>query len=135
MEITRRTDYGIRMLLALAEAEESCPISVRELAEIQGVPYAFARAVQRDLAAAGLVTVRRGAAGGLCLARPPSDITLLDAVVATQGEPTVAVCAADPGWCARSGGCTVHRVWHDADMLLREYLGTKTLAGLLGGGK
>lgn len=130
MEIARRTDYAIRMLMALATAEE-CPVSVRALAEAQGVPYAFARAVQRDLVAAGLVTTTRGAAGGLCLGRPAEDVTLLDIVTATQGVPSVAVCAKDPEWCGRAGSCTVHAVWRGADEMLRLYLGGKTLGGLV----
>ncbi len=130
MDITRRTDYAIRMLMALA-SEEDCPISVRVLAEKDAVPYAFARAVQRDLVAADIVTATRGAAGGLCLSRPAADITLLDIVTATQGPPSVAVCSKDPAWCGRSGSCTAHRVWCEADSMFRTFLGSKTLEGLV----
>lgn len=118
-------------MLALAEAGEACPISVRALADMQEVPYAFARAVQRDLNAAGLVEVTRGSTGGLCLSRPASAISLLDIVTATQDEPSVAVCASHPEWCSRSGACTVHHVWTEADTLLKGFLGRKTLAGLV----
>jgi len=130
VEITRRTDYGIRLLLQLARSDEG-PVPVRRLAEIQGVPYAFARAVQRDLHAAGLITTVRGAQGGAFLSRPAKEITLLDAVKATQGAPSISVCSHDPAWCARSGSCAVHGVWRGADAMLRDYLGRKTLAGLL----
>jgi len=130
VEITRRTDYGIRLLLQLVGSGGG-PVSVRELAEQQGVPYAFARAVQRDLLVAGLITTTRGARGGATLSRAPEEITLLDVVQATQGTPSVSVCSHDPTWCARSGTCTVHSVWCGADSLLRRYLGSKTLAGLV----
>jgi len=131
VDITRRTDYAIRMMVALAEAGDACPVSVRTLAEAQSVPYAFARAVQRDLMAAGLVSATRGAAGGLCLARPASGITLLEVVEATQGPPSIAVCVNHPEWCDRSGSCAVHSVWQEADALVRDHLGSRTLAGLL----
>jgi len=130
VEITRRTDYAIRMLVALA-GDDECPISVRTLSEREGVPYAFARTVQRDLVAAELVVAHRGASGGLCLARPATDITLLEIVAATQGEPSVAVCASDPEWCGRSGSCATHKVWCGANEVLIGYLGSKTLAGLI----
>lgn len=132
MEISRRTDYAIRMMMALAEAADTCPISVRVLSEAQGVPYAFARAVQRDLVAAGLAESTRGSAGGLCLQRPAGEITLLDIVAATQGAPTVAVCASNPSWCGRSASCRVHAVWCEADDILRRYLEGRTLADLVG---
>lgn len=130
MDITRRTDYAIRMLMALT-ASKDCPVSVRVLAEQDAVPYAFARAVQRDLVAAGIVTATRGAAGGLCLSRPAGEITLLDIVTATQGSPSVAVCSKDPEWCKRSGSCSAHRVWCEADAMFRQFLSSKTLEGLV----
>jgi Rrf2 family protein len=128
--ITRRTDYAIRMLAMLAEGD-ACPVSVRTLADACGVPYSFARAVQRDLTAGGLVSAVRGVAGGLCLARPTADITLLQIIEATQGDLSISVCANDPAWCERSGACRAHQVWRGADALLNEYLGSKTLAGLV----
>ena len=129
MEITRRTDYSIRMLQELVRCGGG-PVSVRELAERQHVPYAFARAVQRDLVGAGFITTVRGAKGGAVLARDADTITLYDVVTAMQGAPSVAVCAHDPAWCEFSGGCAVHTVWCEADEMLRAFLGSKTLAGL-----
>ncbi|MEN6430451.1 MAG: Rrf2 family transcriptional regulator, partial [Coriobacteriales bacterium] len=70
MDITRRTDYAIRIMTALTAARSDVPVSLRELAGVQDVPYAFARNVQRDLMTAGLITTARGATGGLALARP-----------------------------------------------------------------
>jgi Rrf2 family protein len=132
VEITRRTDYAIRLMLALAEAGGG-PVSVRELAERQQVPYAFARGIQRELVAAGLATTRRGATGGLSLARPASEITLLDVIEAVEGPIALNICTADPDWCQRMGACSVHQVWRGADDLVKEYFGSKSLAGLVGG--
>ena len=130
MEITRRTDYAIRILMELARSDGG-PVSVRTLATSQDVPYAFARGIQRDLTAAGLVESRRGAAGGAMLARSAEDITLLDVVHATQTNSSCSVCTNDPAWCNRMGGCAVHRVWREADEMMAKYLGTKSLAGLI----
>jgi len=131
MEITRRTDYAIRILMELARSGGG-PVSVRVLATSQDVPYAFARGIQRDLAAAGLVESRRGAAGGAVLTRSPEEITLLDVVHATQTNSSCSVCTNDPTWCNRMGGCSVHKVWREADEMMTGYLGTKSLAGLIG---
>ena len=131
MEITRRTDYAIRILMELARSGGG-PISIRTLATSQDVPYAFARGIQRDLAAAGIVESRRGAAGGAVLARPAEDITLLDVVHATQVNSSCSVCTNDPTWCNRMSGCSVHRVWREVDEMMTSYLGSKSLAGLIG---
>ena len=130
MEVSRRTDYAIRMLLELARSDGE-PVSVRALAETQGVPYAFARGIQRGLVSAELVESRRGAHGGIILARPAEEVSLLDVVEALQGEPSCSVCTSDPGWCQRMGGCSVHHVWSEADRMVSEYLGSKSLAGLI----
>jgi Rrf2 family protein len=131
VEVSRRTDYAIRILLELARSD-GAPVSVRSLAETQGVPYAFARGIQRELVAAELVESRQGAHGGIFLARPAESVTLLDVVRAMQGPPSCSVCTSDPGWCARVGGCSVHGVWSEADRMVSEYLGSKSLAGLIG---
>lgn len=130
MEITRRTDYAIRILLELARVGGG-PLSVRELAETQGVPYAFARGIQRELVGANLVTTRRGARGGIVLARPAEEITLRDIAVAMQGDVSCSVCARDPKWCDRMPTCEVHQVWRQVDSLVGDYLATKSLTGLL----
>jgi len=129
VEITRRTDYAIRLLLELVRSGGG-PVSVRQLAERQQVPYAFARSVQRGLVGAGLISTVRGAKGGAVLAREPDNVTLYEVVSSMQGVPSVAACVNDPEWCSLAGGCAVHGVWCDADEMLREFLGSKTLAGL-----
>jgi len=130
VEVSRRTDYAIRILLELARSDGE-PLSVRALAETQDVPYAFARGIQRELVASGLVESRRGAHGGIFLARPAEMISLLEVVEAMQGAPSCSVCTSDPGWCKRVGGCAVHGVWSEADKLVSDYLGTRSLAGLI----
>jgi Rrf2 family protein len=129
--VSRRTDYAIRILLELARSNGE-PVSVRTLAETQDVPYAFARGIQRELVSAGLVESRRGAHGGIMLARSPDAISLLDVVQATQGAPSCSVCTSDPGWCQRMGDCAIHGVWSEVDRMVSEYLGSKSLAGLIG---
>jgi Rrf2 family protein len=130
MEITRRTDYAIRMLLELVRAGGG-PVSVRKLADRQEVPYAFARGIQRELATAGIVSTLRGSAGGAVLARAASEITLLDVVSTMQGSVSCSVCGKDRTWCSRMGGCAVHRVWREADEMMTRYLGSKSLTGLI----
>ena len=132
MDISRRTDYAIRLLTELARQPEGLAVSVRQLAEEGGVPYAFARGIQRDLSAAGLIIATRGAHGGISLARDPASITLLEVVEALQ-DVSCSVCTKDPTWCARMGGCKVHSVWREMDAMVREYLAKQDLAGLANG--
>ncbi|MGN6636665.1 MAG: RrF2 family transcriptional regulator [Oryzihumus sp.] len=75
MDISAKTDYAIRALLALAERPGG-PVSVEALASAQTLPRKFLEAILSDLRRAGIVTSQRGAAGGYTLARPASEISL-----------------------------------------------------------
>ena len=91
MDISAKTDYAVRALLAMADAGASAgagrgrPVSVDELATRQDLPRKFLEAIVADLRRAGLVTSRRGPLGGYALARPAAEITLGDVFRAVDG--------------------------------------------------
>ena len=135
MEISRKTDYALRMLAALVR-EPSGVISVRTAADSNSVPYSFARAIQRDLAAAGIIESLRGAHGGMRLVKAPSRVTLYEIVVAMQGPLAVSACAVSgPNCldCPRAVGCKFNPIWTGAQELLESYLGSVTLEDIVRG--
>jgi len=132
MDITRRTDYAIRLIAALIENNGE-PLSVREVAERQDIPYAFARSIQHDLALGGFIRSLRGARGGMVLAKDPDSFTLLDFIETLQGPVSIAVCTTEDGWCSRDEDCTFHTVWTNANDMLRNYLSSATISGILQG--
>ncbi len=134
MEITRRTDYALRLIAILVENQDR-PLSVREAATVQDVRHAFARSIQHDLVLAGLVTSIRGAAGGMLLACDPQKLTLLDLIEAVQGPITVSICATEADWCAREKKCSFHPVWEGANMLLKDYFSSVSIQELIDGCK
>jgi len=132
MEITRRTDYAIRLIAALLE-KGGVPLSVREAALQQDVPYAFARSIQHDLMQQGIVTSLRGAKGGMVLNVDPEKFTLFELIEIVQGPVSVAVCTNDEDWCPRSKTCQFHNVWEGANEIMRNYLSSVTIKDLLAG--
>ena len=70
MDISRKTDYALRMLAMLAEDPERL-LSVRTAAEEVNVPYSFARSIQHGLVQAGIVESLRGVHGGMRLKVSP----------------------------------------------------------------
>jgi Rrf2 family protein len=130
VEVTRRTDYAIRILLSLALAPEGRPLSARALGEMQDVPYAFARGIVSDLVRAGFATSRRGAGGGIALARPAAEVSLLAVIESTEGEIGLGLCTHDPDYCHRMNGCSMHKVWLEAEAQLRVFLAGRTIADL-----
>ena len=108
LELTRRGDYAIRTVLALARAADDELQSVRRIAAEQTIPERFLPQVMRDLVRAGLVAGTLGRNGGYRLARPAADVSLLDIVEAVEGDTRRRTCVLRGGPCARSGVCDVH---------------------------
>jgi Rrf2 family protein len=132
MEITRKTDYAIRLIAALI-SKDGAPLSVRQAAEIQDVPYTFARSIQHDLVLSGFVKSMRGAHGGMTLAKDPEEFTLLELIEAVQGPMSISVCTSSPDWCHRESGCRFHPVWEGANVIMRDYLSSVSIKQLLEG--
>ncbi|MDR2587025.1 MAG: Rrf2 family transcriptional regulator [Coriobacteriales bacterium] len=132
MEISRRTDYAIRLIAALLQADGR-PLSVRHAASMQGVPYAFARSIQHDLVRSGILTSVRGARGGMLLAVDPNELTLYRLIEVVQGPVSIAICTNDKDWCSRRKGCQFHRVWEGANSILKDYLTSVTIKDLIEG--
>jgi Rrf2 family protein len=80
MDISARTMYGLRALVTLAEARTDNPMSIQEIADDEELPAKFLEGIMADLKRGGFVESRRGANGGYLLARPASEITLLEII-------------------------------------------------------
>ena len=126
MDISRKTDYALRMLSMLAEGEDSL-LSVRTAAETVDVPYSFARSIQHGLVQAGIIESLRGVRGGMRLKVDPKDVTIRQIVEAVQGPLVMNDCTAEDGICPRMDECCYHPLWIGAQELLRNYLDSVTL--------
>jgi len=118
MEISRRTDYGIRLIIDLACLPALERASTRQIAERQTVPAPFLAKIVSRLSLAGLVVTHRGAGGGVSLARPPSEISLLEVVEALDGPVKLNRCLTQPDACPQNSSCPVHPVWAEAQALV-----------------
>jgi Rrf2 family protein len=102
VRIPQRLDYALRALVLLALQPEGEYVAAGDLAERLGMPRRFVEQQVTSLARAGIVACRRGASGGCALARTASEITVLDVVVAVQGDvldvPRVTGSAASQLW-------------------------------------
>ena len=85
MDITRKTDYALRMLAMLVE-NEGALMSVRVAAEENEIPYSFARSIQHSLVHAGIIESLRGVHGGMRLKVDPAEVTIKQVVEAVIQE-------------------------------------------------
>lgn len=125
MEISKKTDYAMRMLAELVKSEGAI-VSVRLAAEKNGVPYSFARSIQHDLVRSGVVESIRGSHGGMRLAIDARTTTLLEVIEAIQGPLGVAerTKSDDSEYSVSS---SFRMLCCQADNLLRELFNSVTL--------
>ena len=73
MRLTHLADYAVVIMTAAARREAGARLSASELAQETGVPLPTTQKLMGRLAAEGLLTSVRGAAGGFALARAADD--------------------------------------------------------------
>jgi Rrf2 family transcriptional regulator, cysteine metabolism repressor len=130
MKLSTRAEYGIRVLVALARAQGSGPVSLTTVARTEKLPHAYLEQLVADLRRAELVTATRGKAGGYSLTRPAAEINLVDAMRALDGPILEMPCAGADNLevCARPQDCSVHDVFQRVHESLEDALSSTNLA-------
>lgn len=86
MDIIRRnTDYALRAAVELAGRFGGEPVSTKEIADRQQIPYQLACKLLQRLHNAGIVKSAMGPSGGFILCKNPSKITVRRLVEIIQG--------------------------------------------------
>ena len=131
MKITRRTDYAIHLLADLSRQPEK-PQGLRNLADKHKGTYAFARTVQQGLLKASLIKTSRGINGGIVLAKPLDQITLLEVFEGAQDPLEVTFENKGSSWCSCEGdNCFTDDLWLSSKKVLRDHFATITLGDLI----
>lgn len=130
MQITRATDYAVRVMVHLAVLPEGHKAQLSALAEVSGVRENFLSKILQRLVHQGLVSSHRGTGGGFCLSMAPQQIALLQVIEAMEGPTQLNVCLGEGPSCERRVWCGVHPVWKKAQGALVQILGSISIAQL-----
>jgi Rrf2 family protein len=131
MEISAKADYAVRAVLELAAADQQ--LTGAELSGRAQVPHKFLEAIMGDLRLSGIVSSKRGAAGGYRLAKPSTDISIGDLIRAVDG-PLAWVSGQRPHQIVYAGAAQhLATVWVAVRSALREVLDHTSVAQLLTG--
>lgn len=140
-QVSVAVEYALHSLLFLVGSEpEERAVSVRELAELQGLPSEYTAKLFTKLQKAGLVAATEGVRGGFRLSKSADAISVLDVVTAIDGEKALFECqgvrarcalfgTAPPAWAVQ-GVCSIHAVMLEAEARMRQTLAAHTLADL-----
>ncbi len=129
MFLTRRSDYGLQAVYALAKS--SAFVSAKQIAQEHNLPVAFVKKLLQRLCRAGLVRATVGKQGGYALARPPEQISVRELLEALEGDLAPVSCLAPGHQCDLTNGCTTRRIWARIDQKIQEALDSISLKDLL----
>jgi Rrf2 family protein len=83
--ISKRLNYGLKLLVALAREDDNKHLATAKLAESLEIPLPFLHQIGHVLMQSGLVKALPGPRGGLRLGKPASSISILEIVETLEG--------------------------------------------------
>jgi len=128
MQITRQADYALRAIIFLSRLEENEKAATSLIAEDQKIPPSFLAKIISQLSLAGLIHTSRGARGGVSLAKPTNEISVLDVVEAIDGPIFLNECTKISSSCPFLDSCPLLEVWREARTDLVDKLSSTTFS-------
>ena len=137
MTITSKGRYALRIMLDLARhGEEEGTISLKTVAERQGISMKYLEMIAAQLRRAELIESARGKEGGYRLCRAPADYTVGEILRALEDKLAPVSCITAEGvQCERAADCVTLPMWRELDELTNAYLDGVTLQDLITGDK
>ncbi len=135
MQITRASDYAVRVMIHLAGEPPRSTVQQSELSKATGVSGHFLSKVLQQLVRGRLIRSQRGSGGGYSLAAAANTISLLDVVQAMEGPVRLNQCMEETPSCERKAWCPAHHVWAEAQAAIVNVLGGASVAQLASEGK
>ncbi len=133
MQITRQADYALRAMYYLSKLDPNERAATSQIAQEQRIPPSFLAKIISQLSIAGLIHTSRGARGGVSLARPPSEISILEVVEAIDGPIMLNECTTSPDACPFGEECPIRPLWCQAQDELVERLRVTSFASFQNG--
>ncbi len=124
MQISTKTEYGLRCLLRLARQPEGEALSITEISHSEHVPKHYAQQILMVLRRAGIVKSIRGTEGGFALAQSAASISVGQVVRVLEGVPFQDTCDHfnKKSDCGHLGDCSIRPIWQIISRRLWESL-------------
>jgi Rrf2 family protein len=109
------------------------PVTIKTIAQRQGISTAYLEQLLARLRKGGIVRGLRGCHGGYELAAPPQQISLADVLSALEGPVALTGCvdSSTVRACSLSQRCATRPFWEDLGRRIGRLLAETTLDGLV----
>jgi Rrf2 family protein len=133
--LTKKSKYGLKAVLMLAEETGRGPVLVSELADREGLPKKFLEAILLELKRHGLLQSKKGKGGGYFLSRKPTDITLGQVIRVLDGPLALIPCVSQTAYmkceeCIDEQTCGIRLAMKEVRDATAQILDNTTLAAL-----
>jgi len=137
MNISARTECGIRALIEIAKAPKGTAVKRSEIAERQQIPLPFLTQILQTLVNGKVILSTRGPNGGYILTKPANKTTLLEVINLLQGPvmPRYCIDAGLEKSCDLAKSCTLMNVWERLRDAGEDVLKNVSLEDVSSGGK
>ena len=134
MNVTSKGRYSLRVMLDLAQHPEDGFISLKTVAERQGISMKYLEMIVGHLKKAELLESTRGKEGGYRLSRPASDYTVGEILRTIEDSLAPVSCIRDGSVnCDHADLCRTIPMWKELDDITNAYLDSVRLSDLLDG--
>ena len=134
--ISKRTQYGLKALVALGRQHGAGPVLISTLASEENIPLKFLEGILLDLKGHGLLDSKRGKNGGYLLRRSPASITIGSVIRAMEGPLAPLPCASETAFrpceeCADVDSCGTRIIMRQVRDAIAGVLDQSTLADVI----
>ncbi len=128
--LSQTAEYALRAALYMAEHGGDEPYRVTQLAEALRIPQNYLSKTMHILARQGVLTSSRGMRGGFRLARPASQIPLLEVIRPFDQLEARRQCLLGRPTCSDATPCAAHARWKDLADTTTAFFRDTTLADI-----
>lgn len=123
--------YGIRASLFVASVEgEQKYVPINQISSQLGISFYFLTKILQKLTHHKLMVSYRGPNGGVALARPAKEISLMDMIRAIEPDNDLDGCVLGLPGCGESVPCPLHDQWGAARDVIKAIFENTNLADL-----
>lgn len=137
MKLSKKAEYALRALLAMARAPAGTNFSIQDLARREHIPLKFLEQILLALRNGGLLRSKRGVGGGYQLQKAAAEIALREVVQLMDGPFEPVTCSAVAGKagmkceCGIPGGCGLGNAFATLREQVDTWLATTSLEDVL----
>jgi Rrf2 family iron-sulfur cluster assembly transcriptional regulator len=135
MKINALDEYGLRIMIRIAKANQTEGLSIPQLSELEGLSNPYVAKITRSLREGELLKSNRGHKGGYILAKAPELISVNEILKKLGGKLyDTSFCDGHSGelrFCTNSVDCSVRSMWRILQTVVDQVLEQITLADLM----